>query len=39
MIILRGSNVYPQDVEWAAEHSHPALCAGGAAAFSVEVDR
>ena len=25
MIILRGRNVYPQDVEWAAERCHPAL--------------
>ena len=38
MIILRGRNVYPQDVEWTAERCHPALCAGGAAAFAVEVD-
>ena len=37
MIILRGRNIYPQDVEWAAERCHPALRAGGAAAFSVEV--
>ena len=37
MIILRGRNVYPQDVEWAAERCHPALRTGGAAAFSVEV--
>ena len=38
MIILRGRNVYPQDVEWTAERCHPSLCAGGAAAFAVEVD-
>ena len=25
MIILRGRNVYPQDVEWTAERCHPAL--------------
>jgi amino acid adenylation domain-containing protein len=37
LIILRGRNIYPQDVEWAAERSHPALRAGGAAAFAVEV--
>src|SRR5690242_19620390 len=37
LIILRGRNIYPQDVEWAAGHSHPALRAGGAAAFAVEV--
>ena len=38
LIILRGRNVYPQDVEWTAERCHPALRAGGAAAFAVEVD-
>ena len=38
LIILRGRNVYPQDVEWAAERCHPALRTGGAAAFAVEVD-
>ena len=38
MIILRGRNIYPQDVEWTAERCHPALRAGGAAAFAVEVD-
>ena len=37
MIILRGRNIYPQDVEWAAERSHPMLRAGGAAAFAVDV--
>ncbi|MGP0067607.1 MAG: amino acid adenylation domain-containing protein [Isosphaeraceae bacterium] len=37
LIILRGRNVYPQDVEWAAEGCHPALRASGAAAFSIEV--
>ena len=37
MIVLRGRNVYPQDVEWAAERSHAALRPGGAAAFSVNV--
>jgi amino acid adenylation domain-containing protein len=38
LIILRGRNIYPQDVEWAAEASHPLLRAGGAAAFAVEAD-
>jgi amino acid adenylation domain-containing protein len=38
LIILRGRNLYPQDVEQSSEGSHPALRAGGAAAFSVEVD-
>ncbi|HEX7186575.1 MAG TPA: amino acid adenylation domain-containing protein, partial [Thermoanaerobaculia bacterium] len=36
LIILRGRNLYPQDVELAAERSHPALRTGGGAAFSVE---
>jgi amino acid adenylation domain-containing protein len=36
IIILRGRNIYPQDVEWAAECCHPALQAGGAAAFSID---
>ncbi|HKM52304.1 MAG TPA: beta-ketoacyl synthase N-terminal-like domain-containing protein, partial [Isosphaeraceae bacterium] len=38
LIILRGRNIYPQDVEWIAERCHPALCAGGAAAFAIEVE-
>ncbi len=38
MMIIRGKNVYPQDVEWAAESCHSALRASGAAAFSVEAD-
>jgi amino acid adenylation domain-containing protein len=37
LIILRGRNIYPQDVEWVTERCHPALRAGGGAAFSVEV--
>ncbi len=36
LLIVRGRNVYPQDLELAAERSHPALAAGGAAAFAVE---
>jgi len=38
LIILRGRNVYPQDVERAAQASHAALVPGGGAAFPVEVD-
>ena len=38
LIILRGRNVYPQDVEWTAERCHPALSAGGAAAFAIDVN-
>ncbi|MDV3347374.1 SDR family NAD(P)-dependent oxidoreductase [Leptothoe sp. LEGE 181152] len=37
LIIIRGQNYYPQDIEQVAEASHPALQPGGGAAFSVEV--
>jgi acyl-CoA synthetase (AMP-forming)/AMP-acid ligase II len=37
MIIIRGRNHYPQDIEWTAESSHPALRRGCSAAFAVEV--
>ncbi|MEO8926162.1 MAG: fatty acyl-AMP ligase [Caulobacteraceae bacterium] len=36
MIIVRGANFDPLDLELAAEASHPALGAGGAAAFSFD---
>ncbi|HYG61640.1 MAG TPA: amino acid adenylation domain-containing protein, partial [Thermoanaerobaculia bacterium] len=36
LIILRGRNIYPQDVERTAEESHPSLRPGGGAAFSIE---
>jgi amino acid adenylation domain-containing protein len=36
MMILRGRNVYPQDVEWAAEGCHAALRSSGSSAFSIE---
>jgi amino acid adenylation domain-containing protein len=38
LVIIRGRNHYPQDLELTAERSHPALRAGGGAAFSVELD-
>ncbi len=38
LIIIRGRNYYPQDIELTVEKSHTALCAGGGAAFSVEGD-
>ncbi|AFZ56827.1 type I polyketide synthase [Anabaena cylindrica FACHB-243] len=38
MIIIRGRNHYPQDIEATAVKSHPALRIGFAAAFAVEVD-
>ncbi|MEI2579696.1 fatty acyl-AMP ligase [Scytonema sp. PRP1] len=37
VIIIRGSNYYPQDIELTVEQSHPALRAGCGAAFAVEV--
>ena len=36
LIILRGRNLYPQDVELTAEGAHPDLRPGGGAAFAVE---
>jgi len=38
LIIIRGHNHYPQDIELTAERSHPALRAGCGAAFTVEID-
>ncbi len=38
VIVIRGRNHYPQDIELAVEHSHPALRTGCSAAFSVEVE-
>ncbi len=37
LIIIRGQNHYPQDIEWTVEQSHPALQPGGSAAFSIDV--
>ncbi|BAY10172.1 condensation domain-containing protein [Calothrix sp. NIES-2098] len=37
LIIIRGRNLYPQDIELCAEHSHPALRLGSSAAFAIEV--
>src|SRR5918998_4489459 len=38
LIIVRGRNHYPQDIEQTAEQSHAALRPGGCAAFSVQGD-
>ncbi|MEA2563977.1 MAG: hypothetical protein QOH06_5481 [Acidobacteriota bacterium] len=38
LIVVRGRNLYPHDIERTAEESHLALRSGGGAAFSVEVD-
>jgi acyl-CoA synthetase (AMP-forming)/AMP-acid ligase II len=37
VIIIRGQNHYPQDIELTVEESHPALRPGCGAAFTVEV--
>ncbi|UCH97346.1 MAG: fatty acyl-AMP ligase [Candidatus Aminicenantes bacterium] len=37
LIIIDGSNHYPQDIEWTVERSHEALRASGCAAFSIDV--
>ena len=38
LIIIRGRNLYPQDIEFTAAQSHVALEQGMGAAFSVDVD-
>jgi len=38
LIIIRGRNHYPQDIEQTVEQSHPSLSPGGAAAISIDVD-
>jgi acyl-CoA synthetase (AMP-forming)/AMP-acid ligase II/acyl carrier protein len=38
VIIIRGQNHYPQDIEWTVAQSHPALRASYGAAFTVEVN-
>ncbi len=38
LIIIRGRNHYPQDIELTAEKSHEALRKGACAAFSISVD-
>ncbi len=38
LIIIRGRNHYPHDIEATVQGVHPALRAGGGAAFSVEVE-
>ena len=38
LIIIRGRNLYPQDIELAAIESHECLIPNGAGAFSVEIE-
>jgi myxalamid-type polyketide synthase MxaB len=37
LMIIRGRNHYPQDIEWTVQNCHPALRADACAAFSVDV--
>ncbi|MBC6431621.1 amino acid adenylation domain-containing protein [Nostoc sp. HG1] len=39
LIIIRGRNLYPQDIELTAERSHNTLRSGSVAAFVVEVEK
>ncbi len=38
LIIIRGQNHYPQDIEYTVESSHPALRLGCVGAFSIDAD-
>jgi acyl transferase domain-containing protein/acyl-CoA synthetase (AMP-forming)/AMP-acid ligase II/acyl carrier protein len=38
LIIIRGRNYYPQDIEWTVQQGHSGLRAGCVAAFSVDVE-
>lgn len=38
LIIIRGRNHYPHDIEWTVQSSHSALRSGGGAAFSIEAN-
>lgn len=38
LIIIRGRNLYPQDIELTVESTHQSLRSGSGAAFAVEVD-
>jgi amino acid adenylation domain-containing protein len=38
LIIIRGRNLYPQDIELTVERSHPSLRSGSGVAFALEVD-
>ncbi|MGZ6503323.1 MAG: AMP-binding protein, partial [Tumebacillaceae bacterium] len=38
LIIIRGRNYYPQDIEFAVQESHPAVKNSNGAAFAIEID-
>ncbi|MBT4836098.1 MAG: AMP-binding protein, partial [Methylococcales bacterium] len=35
LVIIRGQNFYPQDIEWSVERTHPAFRIAGNAAFTI----
>jgi amino acid adenylation domain-containing protein len=39
LIVLRGANIFPDDIEASAQAAHPQLRAGGCAAFSIDDGR
>ncbi|NJM65763.1 MAG: AMP-binding protein [Acaryochloris sp. RU_4_1] len=39
LIIIRGRNLYPQDIEQTVEQSHPSLRLGGGAAFAIAINQ
>lgn len=38
LIIIRGRNIYPHDIELTAEHSHPSARPGGSVAFAIDAE-
>jgi acyl-CoA synthetase (AMP-forming)/AMP-acid ligase II len=38
LIIIRGRNIYPEDIEMTAQNSHSALRTGNGAAFSIDIE-
>lgn len=38
LIIVRGRNYYPQDIELTVQKSHPAMRPGGGAAFAIQIE-
>lgn len=38
VMIINGRNLFPQDIEWSIESTHPSLHRGGCAAWSAEIN-
>ncbi|WP_437786880.1 type I polyketide synthase [Sorangium sp. So ce1097] len=38
LIIIRGQNFYPQDIEWIVQQAHPSVRPGCCAAFSTDIE-